>query len=215
LTDQPQLEHLLNRCFRSEFQTLFLLSGVRFFFKRASQLLSAMFTIEDDHIMAAFLHPNYKQLRGATSSQIDDCHSTCRMFVLPRSSSSSPINADDVCNEPPLKKNKSLMTSLMDKTSKRNQSSSDEVDQYVDMQLPDSEQYINPLLFWKQQDKRKRFPNLARLASRYFSIPCSSAGVERQFSAAGQIITQRRSNLDPSTVNNIIFLRSIGNKLGL
>jgi hypothetical protein len=174
-----------------------------------------MFTIEDDHIMAAFLHPNYKQLRGATSSQIKDCHSMCKMFVLPASSSSPPVSIDDNYNEPPLKKNKSLLTSLMDKSARRNQSSVDEVDQYIDMQIPDDEQYIDPLLFWKQKEKRKRYPYLTRLAARYFSIPCSSASVERQFSAAGQIITQRRSNLDPSTVNNIIFLRSIENKTSL
>ena len=55
------------------------------------------------------------------------------------------------------------------------------------------------------------FPNLSKLARRIYSIPCTSAAVEREFSVAGQIVNQRRSNLDPTTVNNILFLRSIEN----
>jgi hypothetical protein len=79
------------------------------------------------------------------------------------------------------------------------------------MQIEDNEEYVDPLNFWRQQQHRAVFPNLTRLACHYFAIPCSSAAVERQFSSAGQIVTQRRSNLDPSTVNNILFLQSIEN----
>jgi hAT family C-terminal dimerisation region len=174
-----------------------------------------MFTIEDDHIMAAFLHPNYKQLRNATSAQISDCHATCRLFLLPDSSIISCFDDDDECDEPPVKKSKSFISSLMDKSCTQNQSSADEVDRYVHLQIDDDAQYVDPLSFWKQKEQQIAFPNLTRLATRCFAIPCSSAAVERQFSVAGQIITQRRSNLDPSTVNNIIFLRSIENNLNL
>ncbi len=101
------------------------------------------------------------------------------------------------------------MSSLMDKKTNRMDSNIDEVDQYIELQVGDNEQYTNPLVFWEKQRRQGMFPNLTRLACRLFSIPCSSAAVERQFSAAGQIVTQRRSNLEPSTVNNILFLRSI------
>ena len=73
------------------------------------------------------------------------------------------------------------------------------------------EEYTDPLSFWRQQHIRLAFPTLYRLAKRTFAVPCSSAALERQFSATGQIVTQRRSNLDPSTANNLIFLRSIEN----
>jgi hypothetical protein len=182
--------------------------GIRFFYKRAAQLLSTMFTMEDDYIMASFLHPNYKQLRGATNSQINDCHSTCRLFLVPASPYPEIVEADENY-EPPSKKIKSFMSSLMDKKTNRMDSNIDEVDQYIELQVGDNEQYTNPLVFWEKQRRQGMFPNLTRLACRLFSIPCSSAAVERQFSAAGQIVTQRRSNLEPSTVNNILFLRSI------
>ncbi|CAF1440240.1 unnamed protein product [Didymodactylos carnosus] len=74
----------------------------------------------------------------------------------------------------------------------------DELQQYIDLKLKQDEKYLNPLSFWKQNEQT--YPNLAKLAKRYFSITCSSAAVERQFS----VVTQRRSNLDPATGNNVI-----------
>ena len=64
----------------------------------------------------------------------------------------------------------------------------------------------NPLLFWKEQ--KRLLPNLSKLAKKTFCISASSAAVERTFNSAGVIISQRRTNLNPSTVNNLILIRS-------
>ena len=162
--------------------------------------------MEEDYIMGTFLHPNYKQLRGASSSQVVDCYSTCRLYFRPDQTDIDIIQHN---YEPPTKKNTIFMATLMDKQNKQQQSGCDEIDRYVALTLDEQEQYDDPMVFWKKTENQSAFPNLARLAKRYFSIPCSSSAVERQFSAAGQIISQRRSNLDPSTVNDIIFLRSM------
>ncbi|CAF4914765.1 unnamed protein product [Rotaria sp. Silwood1] len=183
-------------------------SGMKFFYKRALQLLSSMFNMGEDYIIGAFLHPNYKQLRGASSTQIADCYTTCRLLIGPYQSSTE---TNEIIYEPQEKKAKIFMSTLMDKQ-KKQQSTSDEVDRYISLVLDEGEQYENPLDFWKKKENQVTFPNLSRMARKYFSIPCSSSAVERQFSATGQIITQRRSSLDPSTVNDIIFLRSIENK---
>ncbi|CAF4184366.1 unnamed protein product [Rotaria magnacalcarata] len=50
-----------------------------------------------------------------------------------------------------------------------------------------------------------------KFSRKIFAVPCSSAAVEREFSAAGQLVTQRRSNIKPSTISDILFLRSIEN----
>ena len=90
--------------------------------------------MEDDYIIATFLHPNYKQLRGATSSQIANCHATCRRFLFPDSPSAGIVEEDEDY-EPPMKKSKPFMTLLMDKRNNRENSSLDEVDKYIEMQV--------------------------------------------------------------------------------
>jgi hypothetical protein len=65
----------------------------------------------------------------------------------------------------------------------------------------------NPLRFWKQHVKT--FPLLSSVARRLHSIPASTASVERTFSGGGQVVTERRTNLSPSQVDNILFMHSI------
>ncbi|CAF2124150.1 unnamed protein product [Rotaria magnacalcarata] len=180
---------------------------MKFFYKRAIQLLDNTFNLEDDHIRASFLHPNYKQLRGATKTQIKSCHAYCRILVLPDTTGDDPVISDKDISEPPSKKSK-FMLQLMDKNETVKEPGINEIDRYNALTV--EEEYTNPLTFWQQHIQLAN-PTLYRLAKRTFTVPCSSAAVERQFSAVGQIVTQRRSNLDPSTVNNLIFLRFIEN----
>ncbi|CAF1605522.1 unnamed protein product, partial [Didymodactylos carnosus] len=50
-------------------------------------------------------------------------------------------------------------------------------------------------------------------ARHLYSIPATSARVERQFSAVGLVINERRSSLNPDTVADILFGRSIQKSL--
>jgi hypothetical protein len=104
--------------------------------------------MEEDYILAAFLHPNYKQLRGATHSQMANCYTACRISLLPNASSlSAPSEEED---EQTNKNGKRLMVALMDKSKKRNLSSTDEFDPYNELLIEDGDQFQNPLDFWKQ-----------------------------------------------------------------
>ena len=51
-----------------------------------------------------------------------------------------------------------------------------------------------------------RFPSLAKLAKRYLAMPATEVASERIFSIAGLTITKLRSQLDPGTVDAVIFL---------
>jgi len=194
-----------------EFSLIMFCLGMSFFAKRSLHLLESMFKIENIHVMGTFLHPNYKQWRHATQMQIIECHNSCRLTIPPLSCSIVSNDINDV-NEPVTKKPKRFLESLMDDVTPVIVSQTkDEVDAYIDLQLKENEIYTNPLIFWQQY--QSTFPYLAKLARKIFSVPCSSAPLEREFSAAGQLVIQRRSNLAPTTVNDILFLRSMENNI--
>lgn len=54
---------------------------------------------------------------------------------------------------------------------------------------------------------RQDFPKLFQLHLQTSCIPATSSSAEREFSATGSIITEKRSRTAPDTVNNIMILR--------
>ncbi|XP_065831021.1 zinc finger BED domain-containing protein 4-like [Oscarella lobularis] len=62
----------------------------------------------------------------------------------------------------------------------------------------------NPLLWWKSHIIQ--FPVLSKMAEKYLSMAGTSVPSERSFSAAGQLISERRSRLKPENVNMYLFL---------
>ena len=51
------------------------------------------------------------------------------------------------------------------------------------------------------------------MSQRYLAIPGTSVPSERIFSATENPITKHRNNLDPNTVDQLIFIRENTNKL--
>ncbi len=51
------------------------------------------------------------------------------------------------------------------------------------------------------------FPVLAKVARQIFSVTAVSKFAERSFSAAGNIVKKRRTNIKPMQLNNVLFLR--------
>ena len=81
----------------------------------------------------------------------------------------------------------------------------DEVSAYTDFKSPREENF-DVLSWWKEH--ATRFPNVAHIARSILSIPASSAASERDFSTAGFVVSERRSQLKPATVDDILFLHS-------
>ncbi len=63
----------------------------------------------------------------------------------------------------------------------------------------------NPLTFWREY--QYTLPILSKIAKSVFVIQASSAESERHFSAAGQIVTEQRSQLDPDCVESLVVLK--------
>ena len=62
-----------------------------------------------------------------------------------------------------------------------------------------------PETFWSTQIS-DNFPTLRRLATKYLSIPATSASVERLFNFAVAVIRARRNRLCESTVESLLML---------
>uniref|UniRef100_A0A3B3QQ95 HAT C-terminal dimerisation domain-containing protein n=1 Tax=Paramormyrops kingsleyae TaxID=1676925 RepID=A0A3B3QQ95_9TELE len=80
-----------------------------------------------------------------------------------------------------------------------------EVSAYIELKPPKGDSF-DVLLWWKQHEKT--FPDLAMVARDVLSIPALSAASERDFSSAGFVIEERRTQLKPGTVDDILFLHS-------
>jgi hypothetical protein len=55
--------------------------------------------------------------------------------------------------------------------------------------------------------KSKDFPLLAKAAKKYLCIQASSASSERVFSAGGGIVSHKRTKLDPTNVNMLVYCK--------
>ena len=67
------------------------------------------------------------------------------------------------------------------------------------------EQNDDILEFWMKN--QHLYPILASIVMDIYSIPTSNTTVERLFSAAGNTITDRRTNLGAEKVNKLLFLK--------
>ena len=77
-----------------------------------------------------------------------------------------------------------------------------EVNNYIRENPPDLD--TNPLTWWSTN--HRRFPRLAKLASRYLCIPEISVPSERVFSSAGLTVNRLHTRLTPEHVDMLIFL---------
>ena len=74
--------------------------------------------------------------------------------------------------------------------------------------LIDTQTYkdIDPLIWWKT--KRFNYPNVARVARKWLSVPATSTPSERVFSICGLVDTTKRSNLLGESIEKQVFLHN-------
>ena len=85
----------------------------------------------------------------------------------------------------------------------------DEVSAYIERKMPkdkDPDGNFGVLTWWKSN--ASTYPYLSQIARNILCIPASSAASERDFSTAGFVIQERRTQLNPETVDDILFLHS-------
>lgn len=62
-----------------------------------------------------------------------------------------------------------------------------------------------PLVYWK--NNKNRFPALAPVARAHLSAPCTSVESERLFSAASNIMDERRNRLSSHNAEMLLFIK--------
>lgn len=80
----------------------------------------------------------------------------------------------------------------------------DEVSEYLRTESLSACSESELLEFWK--GKEKKYPKLAKLPRKILAIPATSASSERNFSAAGYVMQERRTRLKPESMDNLLFL---------
>ncbi|CAF4892399.1 unnamed protein product [Rotaria sp. Silwood1] len=195
--------------------------GVRFFRIRLYQLLNTMFVLEPIHLAATLLHPRYKLLKKCSSYEVRECYAYIRTRMAhikakeknktTSSTTQGQTKTTDDANtfEPAKKKPKRFGEDFEtgNVSDEFDDEHDDELSKYLKQRIDINSIKDNPLTFW--YENRFIYPILSQLARSIFSIPATTANVERQFSAGGLMVNSRRTRLNPQQINNSLFIRSV------
>ena len=169
------------------------------------------------------LDPNYRlfwceDLPKKSSTEIDEIKKRCIAIINDEISSIRPseksldkqTEKDEVQVVP---SNKFTFLNYKSKLLSQNANeNSNEVDEYLIFNPPElicldednSVMDINVFKFWKTYENR--FPKLAKLFNKIYSISASTSPVERVFSRAGLRTINRRAKTGVDTLSSIVFL---------
>lgn len=170
---------------------------------RSLEYVESKFVLHQYHRIATFLHPNFKALIFTSSEQKikttrDTKNLLNEVFATPQLSSTSPSS-----NSSSRRSSSSSSSSFLSNYYGQCDDQINEVDSYVNLRwIPDEK--IDLFNWWIE--RKSMFPNLFKLALKIHSIPASSMQSERTFSKSGFIVNNRRSRLNPNTVENLVLL---------
>ena len=154
------------------------------------------------HLICSFLDPRYKTLRLLSVEQREIVQD--RVVEMMNVAHFEVPTVKSEPEDPPQAKH-----NLMDCLAGDFVDLTDAID--VTSQEIELEKYIvepvavrDPLDWWKSNEAK--FPRLACLARKYLCIPATEVPSERAFLTAGQIVTKKRASLDPTMVDELVFI---------
>ena len=164
--------------------------------------LDAKFQPHMLHKVAVFLNPRQKTMRVLSARDRASVIRHIEQMIenLPLRAHLPPQHDHPAGNPPPAKRSRYTIDEFDDVAEEEDES---ELQQY--QQMKGSDQL--PLLQWWRKHATV-FPALATVARKVMAVMATSAASERNFSQAGIIVDERRSNLSPCSVDNILFLNS-------
>lgn len=177
------------------------------------QIMLNKLKIENIHKIAIFFNPKMKQLKILDQSDAlwvknqvkNQCANLMSRFINDDDSDESTTTVRERPSKKLRKKSRETTDFSRYYDSSEEEEDEDEVDHYLKFKVS-KDKDLNILEWWN--DHKNEFPTLAILSAYYLAIPASSASSEREFSATGQTINDRRTNLNPETIDSILILHS-------
>ena len=183
------------------------------------ELMRRFSQVEQRYTMAVstLLDPRFKKLAFADSAAVDQAIRRLKSEVIELMSAvpaNEELTSDDgthgstqLASGPPPTED-SLWASFDRKVCQATSHRTDSTDSFIEVKRYFEAKVIarkdDPLLWWKENGHQ--FPHVTKIAKQYLAIPGSSVPSERLFSKAGELISQRRSQLKPKNVDMILFL---------
>lgn len=179
--------------------------------------IETKFVLNKYHRIASFLNPNYKSLIFSSESmRIKTIEETKEMLnEFPRETSSVSLSSVESSSTPSLS-NVSSSSSLSNDTERsflsnyynRSKNDLDEMDSYISLKwVPDTQ--LDLFDWWVA--RKNIFPQLSQMALQVHSIPASSLQSERHFSRCGITMNDRRSRMNPNTLESLLILNQLDN----
>ena len=163
--------------------------------------------------VATLLDPLFKKLAFADSSAVDHAvrRLTSEVATLITNNPATSVPPQDDHEEEVLTAQSaanSLWATFDEKVMRATSHRSDGTDACLEVkryfEIKNIERKNDPLSWWKENGTQ--FPHLMQVASKYLAIPGSSVPSEQLSSKAGELISQRRSQIKPENVDMILFL---------
>ena len=150
-----------------------------------------------DALLSSLLDPRMKDLSFVLPEKCNDTKALLHeKYNEIQSSTFQPIQST---RSPVKKKKLTILTGLKKKPTRTR----DEINEYLQSEEIDLES--DPFIWWS--DREERFPTLSLLAKKYLSVYACSTASERLFSDAGNLLTAKRTRIDPNLFKKLIFLK--------
>ncbi|CAF3157858.1 unnamed protein product [Rotaria socialis] len=217
----PLKQYLMNECEVKEGDSTAIVQLKLFLARR----MKNVWYISDYHRLATVLHPklkNFERCIGEKEKSINVLKQEFEIYKLINSSSfknnlhsvQATVKTSLTSTADTTPKRKNPWSQCFDSKVNVTSQSSDpyqEINDYLAADFSqtssdnDSSDDIDLLLFWRQQ--QASFPILSSMAKVVCAIPASNTIIERLFSTAKNVVTEKRTRLDCEKINQMLFLQ--------
>jgi hypothetical protein len=180
--------------------------------KYIAKELPDYWVVNDHHFIATMLHPNLKSFNHTPHQRYHAealLKSEFDKYQELQQSSSNNNNKRKQIQQQKDTQLASLLDDIFDLPTSSDELQDEtetktEFDRYIEDKTK-IDKDMNILIYWK--NNKSSYPTLAKIAKRILSIPATNTSVERLFSDSGNTITNRRTRLQTSKVNQLLFIR--------